>query len=361
MKKTTELTGEESYEEDDSNEAPPPDVVAYNELRSCADLFRMSKQGILDLQPDFQRDVVWSATDQTRFVDSLIKQLQIPSMCFSLDYKTQKWLVIDGLQRLSTIVKFLKGTDWKLSKLEDITPQISGKLVSSMKEENTDLHHFYQRVENLTLPITVLRCDYSKKTHMEYLFTIFHRLNSGGMKLKNQEIRNCIYGGVLNLLLRELDTTLSWRKLNRMKKDDNQRLTKQELILRYFAFSERQSKYSGSLSKFLNSYMADYREASPAKIESLRSSFVRVSDFIWNRIFNQVLPSKISITLLEATLVGVGKNISSLELKQDSEIKRMFAALGENPNFNDSLILEGTSKTQRVKDRLAAAERIFSG
>jgi hypothetical protein len=108
---------EKSLTEDDNPVVPPSDIVAYNELRSCADLFRMHQQKILEIQPEFQRDVVWKGPDQTRFIDSLIKSLPIPSMCFALDHKAQRWIVIDGLQRISTIVRFLEGGDWNLSAL----------------------------------------------------------------------------------------------------------------------------------------------------------------------------------------------------------------------------------------------------
>jgi uncharacterized protein with ParB-like and HNH nuclease domain len=69
----------------------------------------MFKQGILNIQPEFQREIVWKGPAQTRFIDSLIKQLPIPSLCFSLDYKTQRWQVIDGLQRMASIIRFLGG------------------------------------------------------------------------------------------------------------------------------------------------------------------------------------------------------------------------------------------------------------
>ena len=201
----------QTFYEDDSPEVPPPDIIAYNELRSCADLFRLYRQSMLEIHPEFQREVVWKGPAQTRFLDSLIKQLPIPSMCFSLDFKVQKWQVIDGLQRMATIIKFLSGEQWTLSKLEDIDPRISGQSTSKFIDENNkELHDLYTRVENLTLPITVLRCDYSKKSHTNYLFTIFHRLNSGGMKLNNQEIRNCIYSGPFNNLLKELNNDPTW-------------------------------------------------------------------------------------------------------------------------------------------------------
>ena len=222
---------EEAFVGDDNADLPPADIVAYNELRSCADLFRMHTQGSLVIQPEFQREIVWKSAAQTRFIDSLIKQLPIPSMCFGLDYKRQEWQVIDGLQRIWSIIQFLSGGNWKLSELKDIDPKISGQAASTFADQNSPLHAYYTRVENLTLPITVLRCDYSKKSHANYLFTIFHRLNTGAMKLNNQEIRNCIFSGPLNDLLRRLNRTPTWKRLNRMKSDVGYRFTKEEVGL----------------------------------------------------------------------------------------------------------------------------------
>ncbi|MFM6408470.1 MAG: DUF262 domain-containing protein, partial [Microcystis sp.] len=90
---------EEKYlEEEDDVDFPPIDIIAYNEQRSCSDLVRMYQKKQLVIDPDFQRDVVWTDPQQTRFIDSLMKQLPIPSMCISLDYKTDKRYIIDGLQ-----------------------------------------------------------------------------------------------------------------------------------------------------------------------------------------------------------------------------------------------------------------------
>ena len=234
----------------------------------------MHEQGILKIQPEFQRDIVWKGPDQTRFIDSLIKQLPIPSMCFAVDHQQQEWVVIDGLQRISTIVKFLKGGDWRLSKLDDIEPEIAGKLVAGIKTATDGLHQYYARVENLTIPITVLRCDFRKKSHMSYLFTIFHRLNTGGMRLNNQEIRNCIYGGTFNDLLKDLDRNVSWRRLNKMRPGQTYRFTKQELMLRFFAFMEKRDQYEGHLAKFLNDYMHVNQNASSPWIEEKRTLFL---------------------------------------------------------------------------------------
>ena len=282
-----------TYEEDDSLEVPPPDIVAYNESRSCADLYRMYKQGILDIQPEFQREIVWKGPAQTRFLDSLIKQLPIPSMCFSMDFKVGKWQVIDGLQRMASIIRFLGGDPtWTLSRLDDIDPELGGKPAKDFLNPDSPLNRYFQRVENLTLPITVLRCDYSKKQHTRYLFTIFHRLNTGAMRLNNQEIRNCIYSGPFNELLKELNKTSDWMRLNRMKKDSGYRFTKQELILRVFAFHDTYDTYGGRLAKFLNDYMDDNKNISPDDAQKKRHLFKRTVDAVLNKVYSGSAPGK---------------------------------------------------------------------
>jgi uncharacterized protein with ParB-like and HNH nuclease domain len=360
MEPTISKLEEQTFCEDDYAEVPPVDIVAYNELRSCADLFRMHEQGILEIQPEFQRDIVWRGPDQTRFIDSLIKQLPIPSMCFALNHKAQKWMVIDGLQRISTIVKFLKGGDWKLSQLKDIDPGISGKSVAAIRTSDGALHQYYTRVENLSVPVTVLRCDFNKKSHMEYLFTIFHRLNTGGMKLNNQEIRNCIYGGNFNNLLKKLDNYPPWRRLNKMRPGQTYRFIKQEIMLRFFAFVDRRESYEGHLAKFLNDYMHDNQNASDAWIEEKRRLFRNTVDLVMSKIFEDKAPPKLSITVLEALLVGVGANLLNIRDVSAPQLISNYKRLLEDPDFSEEALREGLSKKQRVIKRLDTAISIFS-
>lgn len=360
MKPTISKLEEQTFYDDDFAEVPPPEIVAYNELRSCADLFRMHEQGILEIQPEFQRDIVWKGPDQTRFVDSLIKQLPIPSMCFALDHKAQKWIVIDGLQRISTIVKFLQGGDWKLSQLDDIEPEIAGKSVAAIKTSTSALHQYYTRVENLSIPVTVLRCDFKKKTHMEYLFTIFHRLNTGGMKLNNQEIRNCIYGGTFNKLLKELDDHVPWRRLNKMRAGQTYRFTKQEIMLRFFAFMDRRQMYEGHLAKFLNDHMHANQNAPDSWIEKRRKLFLDTVKLVAGGVFGGGAPPKLSITVLEALLVGVGANLPPITNVPALQLKGSYEELLGHPDFSESALREGLSKKQRVTERLDTAIRIFA-
>lgn len=352
---------EKTFEEDDSLQLPPADIIAYNELRSCSDLFRMYTQGILDIQPRFQREIVWKDPQQTRFIDSLVKQLPIPSMCFSLDYKSQRWQVIDGLQRMWTIIRFLTGSGWILSKLEDIDPKLSGQSVSKLADMNSDLHSYFTRVENLTLPITILRCDYSKKSHTNYLFTIFHRLNTGAMRLNNQEIRNCIYSGPFNEFLKELDANPIWMRLNRMKESGGYRFTKQELILRFFAFHDWYEKYEGRLARFLNEYMAEYRNPTSTFLSEKRTLFDRTVNIVYKSIFEGKIPTKLSISIFEGILVGVSFNLDFVESQPTANIRAMHARLLEEDEFSEDRLREGLAGKSRVQGRMSAAKRVFSG
>jgi len=356
----TELETLENAEfwENDVNEQPPPDIFAFNELRSCADLFRMHEQKILDIQPEFQRDFVWKGPDQSRFIDSLIKQLPIPSLCFSYDAKQQKWLVIDGLQRISTIIRFLSGADWKISVLEDIEPRISGVSAAAIKN-NADLAEFYRRVENSTIPITVLRCDYSNNHHLSYLFTVFHRLNSTGLKLNNQEIRNCIFSGAFNRLLRKLDDDPNWRKLNKMKKGEYYRMQKQELILRFFAFQEELDQYTGSLASFLNAFMEKKRFINEEAANNNAEHFRKMAKVLYDATQNLNHKGKISITLQDSLCYAIGKNIDSLvELTPLQVAGKIELVIGDT-TFSEASLSEGLAKKQRLIDRMKKAEQLL--
>lgn len=347
-----------SYQ-DDSYQVPPDDLIAYNELRSCADLYRMYKQGILIIQPEFQREEVWRKTDQTRFIDSLIKQLPIPSMCFSVDYKTRKWQVIDGLQRMSAIIRFFSEENWKLSNLPDIDPKISGKQVKDFLDPTSDLYPYYERIENLTLPITVLRCDYSKKTHTNYLFTIFHRLNTGGIKLNNQEIRNCIYHGSLNNRLKEIDEYSPWINLNQKQGRKKHRFISIEIILRFFAFYDEYKKYNGRLAKFLNDYMEKNKNLDESKLDEKEQIFKLTVDIVHDHITE--LTQRKSIAVLESVMFGIAHNLNRIKSMNHKEISNLFNKLLQHSSLSPEVLKEDLASKEKVLARLNAAIEIFSG
>ncbi|OTG76504.1 hypothetical protein B9T26_01450 [Acinetobacter sp. ANC 4169] len=354
---------EKLSENDDINKQPPDDIISFNELRSCADLLRMYTDNQLKIDPDFQRNLVWTAVEKTRFIDSLTKQLPIPSMCISLDYKTDKRLVIDGLQRITTIVSFLNQDSWQLSKIDDVDERLSGKTPEQIKIDNPEI---FSKIQNLTIPITVLRCDYSKKSHMEYLFTIFHRLNSGGSRLNNQEIRNCIYSGNFNNLLKEIaDAPISKNIFNYSKPNLVSKKTKknvkpyryqyEELYLRIISFSVKLNDYDGKLSKFLNDFMGDNRDASLGETQKWKNNLLKTLEIAQkdNRL------SRLSKSVNEAILFGIYMNLDNSELESEEILIAKITSLLEQPEFSLISLKEGLASKDKVIGRLSKAIQIF--
>ena len=344
---------EAQFEDVNQSIMPPSDIVAYNELRSCSDIFRMYSKKQLEIQPDFQRNEVWSNQDKTRFVDSVMKGLPIPSMCISLDIKTQKRLVIDGLQRISTIIHFLnekKDEDWRMSNCEDVYDDISGKKVSDVQKNNPDL---YDRFENATIPVTVIRCDYSNSIHMEYLFNIFKRLNSGGVKLNNQEIRNCIYQGSFNTFIKDIAKSESWKNLR--NNADNKRHKEDELVLRFYAMYEMYNNYTGNMTSFLNEYMSNNKTLSEEKkmqFQDLINKTLLVAKKI-GTLKNQ------GVNVFVSVLVGIARNINTLINTNETKINDLFIQLISNPEYSEQNLQDGLSAKSKVINRLNTSIRIF--
>jgi len=339
---------------------PPTDIVAYNELRSCADLVRLHNNGTLDIQPDFQREVVWKRDDQTRFIDSLVKRLPIPSMCFSLDYTTQEWKVIDGLQRMSSIISFLSSEKWTLSDLEDIHPLLRGRVNLDLQQsQDTDTRRLLSTVLDMSIPVTVIRCDYTKTSHMEYLFTIFHRLNSGGVRLNNQEIRNCIYSGPFNDLLKKFDTkNQSWKAVKGKIWGRMERFRPVEILLRAMAFNDRLEAYDGNLAKFLNRYMHDMSQNKNLNFQVIEDTLSAVAENA--AIALQDLKGKISLTVVESALVGILSNLSTVQHLSANALPVAFEKMLQANEFAEAARYAITSE-RNVKARLDIARVAFAG
>lgn len=347
----------EDFEERTSPEAvlPPPDIIAFNEMRSCADIYRMFVNGQIDINPDFQRGVVWKNRAQTLFVDSVLKQLPIPSICVSLDGKTQKRLVIDGLQRITTMIKFLDPeSKWKLSKIDDVDVKISGKKVAEIRENTSNLVEIF---ENFIIPVTVIRCDYSRHDHMQYLFQIFNRLNSGGSKLYNQEIRNCIYQGSFNSLIKDLARSNKWCDFAGVtpKKVVLARFGHEERILRFFAFNERWSVYAGRFAAFLNDYMETYKDCNSKQIDDFHILFNETLD-----IANKIGVNNMTKVVADAVLVGISHNIKKLREETEEHIQARYNELMKIPEFSSTALSQGLSQKEKVIQRIKKAIEVFS-
>lgn len=343
---------EELLTSDDDNKTPPIDVIAFNEQRSCADLFRLVTSKQLDTEPDFQRGEVWSSAERTRFIDSLIKQLPIPSMCFSIDAKSSKRLVIDGLQRTSTVTSFLdERIVWKLSNLDDIDERLRNKTNEEIK---TDYPQLWSIIENTMIPVTVIRCDYDSFDHMEYLYTIFHRLNTNSVRLNNQEVRNCIFNGTFNTVLKKLSEDPRVEAVYGKSK----RFSTAEYLLRALAFNDGLDDYSGKMSKYLNDYMFSHRFNEPSESQTLILDSV---ELIANTIMHHRDVTSLSKTVLEGVMVGVMSNVETLKKKSADDLVILYDKLSSSKAFSAESLSEGLTSKKKVLTRLSLAKKTFKG
>ncbi|MBD0778474.1 DUF262 domain-containing protein [Maribacter sp. ANRC-HE7] len=218
----------------------------------------------LILDPDFQRKYKWDKEGwerASRFIESCLMRIPLPA-CYFAETDDGKQLVIDGVQRITTINKFFKD-EFALEGLSTFK-ELEGKKFSEIGEYQNELES------------TTIRCIILRKENPKHLIQeIFSRLNQGAVSLSNQEIRHAIYQGKLDGLLSELakkDIIKDFGIGQNSEREKNS-LEGEEQILRFFALQEDLSDYQDKLNKFLDNYMEQNQNPSDKKITELRRLF----------------------------------------------------------------------------------------
>lgn len=199
--------------------------------------------------PDYQRDFVWDEIRQSRFIESLIIGLPIPYI-FLAETNSGRYEIVDGSQRIRTLCAYLND-DLKLNKLD--------KIPALNKLKFSDLELSRQRkFKNISLKIIVL----SEHTSEETKSDLFERINRGSDLLKDMEYRKGVYRGPFNDFLSKLAKDKLFIKLTPMASWIEKRQEREELILRFFAFSSKYPKFNDSegISKQLDQYMKEQNE-----------------------------------------------------------------------------------------------------
>jgi hypothetical protein len=178
--------------------------------------------------------------------------------------KDATWEVVDGVQRISTLINFSGGDELRRTFLHSEQPlRLTGleKLSSFNDKTFFDLPKSVQLAfQTRSLRVTTL----NDKSDLLVRFDLFERLNSGGVKLQPQEIRNCVYRGAFNDILKRLSANENFRRVIRLPADDETNGTDQEWVLRFFAFFERYQQFGHSVIEFLNTYMDDANHRMPS-------------------------------------------------------------------------------------------------
>jgi len=218
-------------------------------------------RGHLTLQPKFQREYVWDSRPElpSRLIESLLLEIPIPPIYFG-KVAEGRLEMIDGQQRLKTLVDFVSNK-FPLRKLHSMA-SLNHKFFKDLTKS--------QQEKILDSPIRSIVIDAAGNTDLRY--EVFERLNRGSMNLNEQELRNCVFRGTFNDLLAELERDPNWRKAKGGDTPEK-RFKEREMILRFLAFANRLSNYTGSLKRFLNEYIGQYAPREPQELKAHTTLF----------------------------------------------------------------------------------------
>lgn len=306
--------------------------------------------------PEFQRRYVWTDSQASRLIESLIIQCPIPVIYLNQE-QDERLSVIDGNQRLTSIKRFLRN-EFALKGLTAY-PELEGNRFFELDPR------FQRHITNRTLRCIVILKD----THPQVKFDVFERLNTGAVKLTPQELRHGLYYGELMNLATKVAAETKFASLLDIKED--KRMKAEELILRFWALSEGFEKYRKPLAGFINSYAEELRTLPPGHGDYLTQSFVQTLETVQNlfgefafKIFdeNGVVDSKFNSALYDAEMVGVSQLLKEQALAPTtlaSAKQKLVNLLKADEHFRRSISI-ATSDEGQVKYRVNAIRAALS-
>ncbi len=225
--KSTEIENSEESEYESDNVITNPfstkDIAINNRIVVLPSLVTKLTHEEIDLNPEFQRNEdLWNRTRMSRLIESILLKLPLPVFYFDVS-NPEKWIVVDGLQRLSSIKKFMVDKKLKLHNLEFLS-ELNGKSYD-------DLDRNLKRVIEDTQLITY---QIEAQTPKKVRYSIFHRINTGGLVLNAQEIRQALnQGGQGVQFLKDIAEDKVFKTIVGLKSN---RMSDRELVLRFIAF-----------------------------------------------------------------------------------------------------------------------------
>ncbi len=232
----------------------------------------MVKHESIDITPHYQRRDRWTTEKQSALIESFLLNVPVPPVYLSEDdYGT--YTVIDGKQRITAIYEFLSGK-FKLKELKEI-PELNGFYFDVLPEQLKRALSIRPFIRVITL---------LKQSNSELKYEVFLRLNTGGEKLKAQEIRNVAYSGELNDLLFKLsenDFLKKKMKITSTKSVAYRNMDDVEIVLRFFTIHQRWEKLGKKISIAMDEFMAENRHGDVDYFERLFTRAIDGCEKIW--------------------------------------------------------------------------------
>lgn len=322
---------------------------------SIREIVRMVESDEIQVAPSYQRQFRWKEHVQSALIESLLLGLPIPAI-FVATNKDGTWDVVDGLQRVCTILRFF-------------AVDVPGSEVLKFAKDPLRLGGMSQLAafskltyEDLPVPIRLmlgkryLRVQVlSDKSDHEVRFELFRRLNAGAVELTAQEVRSCVYRGPFNTLLEELSGTSEYKALLKLGSKNLNDGTATEIVLKFFAYLDGMDEFNGKVTAFLNSYMQ--KRGEETDLESDRQLFLKTVRFLHSVTGGEFKRPGVHTTplnQLEAVLVGIGRIYRQ---GKEPKVPEPGWELDEDLVAASRL---GTNSRPMLRKRVLRAEELFS-
>lgn len=219
----------------------------------------------IDLNPSFQRRAgLWEKEQQSQLIESLMLQIPLPAFYFDAT-DDSCWVVIDGLQRLSTFKNYMVDQNFTLSGLEYLT-ELEGLHFEELPRQ------YYRRIKEAQITVYTVE----KGTPEAIVYNIFKRINTGGVTLEPEEIRHALYQGKVTALIEKLAESEPFL-LATGHAIPTQRMRDYEYITRYLAFTQQNYEdYKDNIEIFLNSGLKLVKRYSDEEIAQIEEKFYAV-------------------------------------------------------------------------------------
>ncbi|MET8688897.1 DUF262 domain-containing protein [Streptomyces sp. NPDC004732] len=322
-------------------------------LESLAGIY---EQGELVIPP-FARRMVWSLSQRSQFIESLLLNIPIPSLFFAENPETFQYSVLDGTQRLDASISYLKG-EYALAGLETLTS------ANTLKFADLPLRMQWH-LRRSTMRAVII----SSNSISDVTSTVFSRLNTGGTLLSSQDLRNATQQGPFNSLTIELSSMLEFQQAVNAGPAFTRGQRDVELVLRYFALSEGFAQESPLTQQALTEFLHTKNDSSQVEIERYRASFLSSLHKCLNTFgpesFRRWRPelgkaeSRFSAPVYEAQMVAVERFPSKQLIKHAHKIRVGMRKLFESDEFSRSLKLNTPRSFEvRVENIAAMIESI---
>ncbi len=349
-----EIEGMDDTDDSGLGEYPIDTLLIRKETRTVFDVVRRITSGSFVLNPDFQREFVWSIEKQSKLIESVVMRIPLPVFYLAED-KLGRTIVVDGLQRLSTFRDFLANKfKLKLPKQESLNKNTFDDLSPKLKN----------RIEDCNLELYLIDSKVPERAKLD----IFERVNSGEL-LTRQQMRNCLYMGAATRWLKEQAATKLFRDATG-ESLDSKKMRDREFVNRFCAFqlNDVSTYSSGDMDDFLARTLEqmnemdeeELNEISQAFQRSLRNNYMLFGRHAFRKhALNQNTRSILNASLWDVMSTGLARFTEEEVEQRSSVLKSRFYRLLEDSDFNDA-ITYGPNSVKKVKKRFELANRMLS-